>query len=187
MRYTAMLGAFVAAALAAGSLAAEEKACVKSGPQCGQGVAAFHVKDVTGPNQGKELCYRCAYGNRPVVMIFTRKLDPSLASLVKKVNDKVEANQDKQMAAFVVLLGADASSKADELKALAEKEKLSIPLTIAADQPNGPETYKIAPEAEETVLIYNNSKVKDNVALKAGELSSAKIDEILQKTSDILQ
>jgi len=121
-------------------------------------------------------------------MIFTRKLDDTLASLVKKVNDTVEQNKAKRMAAFVVLLGDDAKSKADDLKALAETEKLSIPLTIAVEQPNGPEAYKISPEADQTILLYNRlSSVKDNVALKPGELTPAKINEILKKTSEILE
>src|SRR5262245_31412794 len=32
------------------------------GLKVGDSVAAFNVKDVTGPNAGKSLCYRCQYG-----------------------------------------------------------------------------------------------------------------------------
>lgn len=31
---------------------------LKSGLQPGQGTGAFNVKDITGPNKGKSLCYR---------------------------------------------------------------------------------------------------------------------------------
>ncbi len=37
------------------ALAAEE---LKSGLQVGERTAAFNVRDITGPNQGKTLCYR---------------------------------------------------------------------------------------------------------------------------------
>ena len=51
---------------------------VKSGLQTDDPVAAFTVNDVTGPNKGKSLCYRCQYGARPVVSIFTRKIDDNV-------------------------------------------------------------------------------------------------------------
>ncbi len=31
---------------------------IESGVPVGKGVAAFNVKDITGPNAGKSLCYR---------------------------------------------------------------------------------------------------------------------------------
>lgn len=37
------------------AIAAEE---IKSGLQVGDSTAFYHVRDITGPNQGKTLCYR---------------------------------------------------------------------------------------------------------------------------------
>ena len=53
------------------AIAAEK---VQSGLEKGASVPPFYVKDVTGPaKDGEELCYRCRYGNQPVVTIFARK------------------------------------------------------------------------------------------------------------------
>ena len=51
---------------------------VKSGLAVGEFVGAFDVKDCSGPSEGKTLCYRCQYGNRPVVAVFTRRLTDDL-------------------------------------------------------------------------------------------------------------
>src|SRR5579872_2595838 len=57
-------------AVAGVALAADE---LKSGLPVGESVPPFNVRDITGPNEGKTLCYRCAYGATPVVTIFTRE------------------------------------------------------------------------------------------------------------------
>src|SRR5262245_44939504 len=63
---------------------------LKSGLDVGEAPNAFYVQDVTGPSAGKDpLCYRCQYGKRPVVAIFTRKVDDKVASLVKQIDSKV--------------------------------------------------------------------------------------------------
>ena len=67
---------------------------VKSGLTVGDGpVPAFNVRDITGPSKGKTLCYRCQYGARPVVTVFTRELTPEVKDLVAKIDEKVGANR----------------------------------------------------------------------------------------------
>ena len=47
-----------AALLAAAMLAPASAAELKSGLQVGDRAGAFNVKDCTGPNKGRKLCYR---------------------------------------------------------------------------------------------------------------------------------
>ena len=66
-----------------------------SGLQPGDLVGAFDVEKCGGAvNDGKEVganfCYRCMLGNKPVVMVFARKADKSLVSLIKEL-DKTAA------------------------------------------------------------------------------------------------
>ena len=80
---------------------------VKSGLDLGEKTTPFNVKDITGPNKGKSLCYRCQYGAKPVAVVFTREINDEVASLVKEIDTTVGANKDKSMCAFVVLLTDD--------------------------------------------------------------------------------
>ena len=75
--------------------------------EIGAVVREFYVKDVTGPAAGTELCYRCRYGNRPVVSVFVRSVDEELATLIAELDEVVGSNADRKMAGFVVLMTDD--------------------------------------------------------------------------------
>jgi hypothetical protein len=168
-------------------------ASLTSGPQKDEAVGAFTVKKVAGNKtdgvaDGKDLCYRCMLGARPVVAIFSRKPDEKLGRLMKEVDTVVGQNKDKKkMAAFVNLLGDDKSGLETAAKKLVEKSGAeNIAVVIPTDQPNGPKDYKISPDAETTVLIYVKGKVVANHAFEAGKLDDKTITKIIDDTAKIL-
>src|SRR5688500_10894902 len=137
---------------------------VKSGLDAGESPAAFNVKDITGPNKGKSLCYRCQYGSKPVAVVFTREITDEVKNLVQGIEKTVDTNTDKNMSAFVVLLTEDADAGAKKLEKLAEETKIdSVPLTVF-DGTAGPAEYKISKDAGVTVLMWNKSRVQVNYA-----------------------
>ena len=84
---------FLAATVALASMMVA-RAEMTSGPQVGERVGAFTVTKVAGNpddgvDAGKNLCYRCKTGGKPVVMVFARTADEKLAKLVKKVEEEV--------------------------------------------------------------------------------------------------
>jgi len=159
---------------------------VESGLKVGEAPGAFNVKDCTGPNAGKSLCYRCNYGGRPVVSVFTRSLDSNLAKLIQQIDRQVGENKDKQMASFVVLL-TDSPDKAEaELKAFADQNKIkNVPLTIF-DGVAGPEGYNIAKDAEVTVNMWVKSNTKANHAFAKGQLNPEAVSTVVADTAKIL-
>lgn len=121
-----------------------------------------------------------------MVAIFARSLTDDLASLVKQVDEKVEANKDKKMASFVILLTNDPDADEAKLKAAAEKHGIkNVPLTIY-DGVAGPKTYKVAEEADVTVLLWKEKTVKANHAFAKGKLDKDAIKKIVESTSTIL-
>src|SRR5262245_14456123 len=109
----------VAAVLLAG-VTVVRAAELKSGLQPGASVPAFDVEKCSGAvNDGKSVgdnfCYRCMLGNKPVVMVWARTPDASLAKLVKALDAACEKNADQKLSSFVNLLGKDS----DALKATA--------------------------------------------------------------------
>lgn len=172
-------------ALAAGSIVSAGD--LKSGLEVGESTDAFFVNDCTGPNAGKTLCYRCNYGPRPVVNIFAREVDGELTNLIKQIDKKVGQNKNKKMAAFVVHLTDDADASAKSLKEVAKKNKIeNTPLTNFEGEA-GPPAYKIAKDADITVLMWVKGKVQVNHALKKSDLNKKKIKEIVADTSKILK
>lgn len=175
--------AFVASAMFASALIAAE---LKSGLQPGDKPPAYNVKDITGPSEGKSLCYRCKYGARPVVNIFARELTPEVVSLVKKIDGVVGENGEKKMAAFVTLLTNDPDKDEVKLKAIAKKEGLkNVPLTVF-DGVAGPEDYKIDEKADVTVMMWVESNVKVNYAFAKGDLKADNTKAIVADTKKIL-
>jgi hypothetical protein len=161
---------------------------IQSGLEKGKGVPAFDVKDVTGPNKdGDELCYRCRYGNQPVVSIFAREMTDEVAMLSKELDNVVAKNRDQKMAGFVVLMSDDPEKAAPALTAAAEKFKINqMPLTTFKGT-SGPDGYKINAKADITVMMWVEGKVKVSQGLSKGDLNKATIARLVGETKTILE
>lgn len=152
----------------------------------GSKVAAFYVKDVTGPAAGEKLCYRCRFGNRPVVSIFAREMNDNVAELVKQVDAQVAANGEKKMAAFVVLMTEDEAAGSKSLKSAAEAKGIkNVPLTTF-DGVSGPENYKISSTSDVTVMMWVGGELKVNQTFAKDGLSKEAVEGVVSKTSAIL-
>ena len=179
---------FIAPALAlVATVSIAVAAEVKSGLEPGDSPAAFNVKDITGPSAGKSLCYRCQYGAKPVAVVFTREITSEVADLVQKIDSTVGENKDKNMCAFVVLLTDDADQAAEQLKKLAEEQKITnTPLTVF-DGEAGPEAYKISKDAAVSVMMWNKSRVAVNHAFESAKLSEDDVKKVAGETAKILK
>jgi hypothetical protein len=162
---------------------------VQSGLEKGAKVPAFNVKDVTGPaKDGDELCYRCRYGNQPVVTIFAKEMTDEVAALTKELDGIVAKNRDQKMAGFVVLLTDDAAKGAPSLTKAAEKMKIQqLPLTISSDGAKGPKSYKLNEKADVTVMMWVEGTVKVNEVFNKGDLTKDAITKVAAETKQILE
>ena len=122
-----------------------------------------------------------------MVAIFTRSITDNLTSLVKQIDEQVAKNEDKKMASFVILLSNDADGDEAKLKALAEKAGIKhVPLTIF-DGVAGPPNYKIAEDAEVTVLHWIGKKTVVNHAFAKGKLDKDGVKSVVDSTAKILE
>ena len=152
----------------------------------GDRVPAFNVRDITGPNKGDTLCYRCQYGDRPVVTIFTRDVNDQVVSLVKKVDAQVAENKDKKMASFLVVLTDNADETEAKLAEIAKKENIKhVPLTLI-EGATGPKGYGIAKDAETTVMMWVDSELKVNEAYAKGKFDKKAVETLAGETKKIL-
>ena len=142
MKRTALAIA-ASAMLAVSAFAADP---VKSGLKPGEPVPAFQVVDVSGPNKGKQLCYRCQYGQSPVIAAFV-KTGTDAAPLLKGIQQLVDEHKASRLRTFVVYMGGP-ETKASIEKMAAEKG-ISIPVTFLPQGPSASDiaAYRISPEA----------------------------------------
>jgi hypothetical protein len=117
-------------------------------------------------------------------MIFAREVSDSLTSLVKKIDEATAKNKGCSMGSFVVFLNDDEDLK-KKLEQVAEKEKLKHTV-LTIDNVTGPPDYKIAKDADVTVVLYTKRTVKANYAFKKGELDEKGIEKVMNDIPKIL-
>ena len=181
MKFRLFAAALAAAALTLPAFAGD----VKSGPQAGEKVPGpFHPINVNGEHKGEKFCLFCVNGENPVAMVFAREASPELVKLIKKLDEATAKNKEKSMGSFVVFLN-DKEGLDKELAVVADKEKIEKTI-LAVDNTGGPKAYNVAKEADVTVVLYVDRKVKANHAFKKGEMKDADIEKILAEVPMIL-
>ena len=119
--------------------------------------------------------------------VFARSLTDDLASLVKEIDSVVGSNEAKKAAGFVVLLTNDPDGDETKLKEFAKKHGIkNVPLTMF-DGVAGPPSYKIAKDAEVTVMMWKGLEVSANHAFAKDELKPDHIKQVVADTSKILK
>jgi CMP-2-keto-3-deoxyoctulosonic acid synthetase len=157
---------------------------IKSGPQAGEKLAGpFHPLNVNGESAGKKACLYCSNGDNPVAMVFARTIDASTEKLIAAIEKETVANSKCDMGAFVVFLSDD-DKMADKLKEVAEKLKLKK-VILSVDNPAGPEKYKVAKEADVTVVLYTERTSKVNMAFEKGKMTDKDIEAVVKGVSKI--
>jgi len=174
----------LAAALFAAVATAEEKA-VRSGPQVGETLAGpFHPLNVNGAKAGEKNCLYCENGSNPVAMVFAREAGPELTRLVKKLDACCQKHSDAKLNSFVVFCTNDSDIETQAKKMAKDCDLKKVVLSI--DNPAGPEGYKVARDADITVVLYVDRKVKANYTYKKGEMKDKDVETIVEGTSKIL-
>jgi hypothetical protein len=111
-------------------------------------------------------------------------MDDTLTGLVKKVDACTAKHSDCSMGSFVVFL-SDEEGLDKKLADLAQKEHIKKTV-LTVDNPAGPRPYKVAKDADVTVLLYDHHTVRANYAFKKGELKEKDIDSIVGDVKKIL-
>ena len=175
------------------AMAVPASAEITSGPQVGDSVGAYNVTKVAGnPDDGfavgRSGCYRCKTGSKPVVMVFARSADEKLAKLLKKIEEELEEHQDQKLTSFVNMIGADADSLKQAAEQFAAKHGITRIAFVVPEEPkDGPSDYKIAPDADVTVVCYKEGKVKANHAFAKDGLSDDKIDAVVKASCALVE
>ncbi|HXO87320.1 MAG TPA: rhodanese-like domain-containing protein [Candidatus Acidoferrales bacterium] len=131
-----------------------------SGRQIGAMTPSLRVIDVTGKYKGQDTCYVCEYGAAPTLIGFFSKPSDQAADLIVKLDSLVKSQ--KNLKGFVVMTeGADTKAW---LEKLAADKGIQIPLVYFAkgNQDLGMRLYKLAPAADNTILVNDNRQVVAN-------------------------
>ncbi|TWU23855.1 hypothetical protein Pla52o_17780 [Novipirellula galeiformis] len=164
-------------------------ATTQTGLKQGDPIGVFYVTKIAGAEDDgvdteQEICYRCRYGSRPMVMVFARQTDGKVTELVKQLDSAVTENQDARLSAFVSLLGEDTGKLKTSAIELAKKTSAKqIPFVVAKESKTGPLNYRLAIDAPVTVVVANDSQVVSSRAFATDEID---LDAILADVKAML-
>jgi hypothetical protein len=152
----------------------------KSGPQPGQRPGPYAAVISTGPERGQSYCYICETADRPAVVIFARSLSEPLGRLVQKLDKALAEYKAGELRAWVTLLNNNQPECDAKVIDWGKRFAIrSIPLGVF-ESADGPPSYRLAREADVTVLLFVKKKVMANYAFRTGELTEARLAEVLQ-------
>jgi hypothetical protein len=173
----------LAASLVIGGIAVAGS--IQSGPPVGEKVPGpFAPLNLTGPDAGKKSCQYCKNGARPVAVIFAKQLTPAMIQLLKKIDAATAANKERSLGSYVVFC-SDAPGFDQQLLAVAREMHIENTV-VTLYKAGGPERYRLAAEADVTVLLYSHFTVKANHAFKNGELTESTANAILADLAKML-
>ncbi len=166
--------------LGAGAAGAAEPGPCVSGPRPGQRPGPYSAVVSVGPQRGQPHCFICEAADRPIVIVFARGLSDPLGKLLRGVDKALAEHKKADLRAWATFLHDDESAFGPRVLAWSKKQSLrNVPLAVFEDV-EGPPAYRIGRDADVTVLLSVKQKVVKNFAFRAGELTDARVAEILK-------
>ena len=151
-----------------------------SGIPVGSRPGPYSFLVATGPDRGKPTCYVCEQhdGNKPAAVVFARSLSDPLGKLLAKLEAAGAGKKDSGYKVWMTHLTPTADL--DGLAKWATKQGLKTVPVGAFEDADGPPAYRLAKDAEVTVMLFVKEKVVANFAFRAGELDDKAVDEVIK-------
>ncbi len=160
-----------------------EEPC-RSGLEAGQRPGPYSAVVATGEKRGQSHCFICETADRPAVMVFARSLSDPLAKLVSKLDKAIVDHKRAELRAWVTFL-SDEQPDPKVVEWGKGHAIVNVPLAVFEDA-DGPPSYRLAREADVTVLLAVKQKVLANFAFRAGELTEERIGEVMKALAGIV-
>jgi hypothetical protein len=166
------------------ALAGPARADVTSGPKAGEKVEDFKAFGAVGLFEGKEGSYVQERKGRPTVFVFVQHehFSRPMARMLKELDTKAKDTNDKAATVAVWL-----TEKADAAKEHLPRIQMSLnfantSLGVFEGDKSGPNNWGINTDAHCTVVVVQNGKVVESIALQSvNETDTQKVIDALKK------
>jgi len=162
-----------------------EGPCV-SGLKVGQRPGPYSFIVAAGPERGQSTCYICETADRPGVIVFARSLSDPLGKLVAKLDQAVGEHKKAELRAWVTFLSNDQPALDPQVVEWGKKHAIrQVPLGVFESEV-GPPSYRLARDADVSILLFVKQKVVANFAFRSGELNDERTAEVLKALPQIV-
>ena len=168
------------------SLAQADDPCV-SGVPVGKRPGPYSFLVATGPQRGQQTCYICEQheGGKPAAVVFARTLSDPLGKLLAGLEGAGAAKKDTGYKVWMTQLAAPADL--DALAKWAQKQGLKTVPVGAFEDADGPPAYKLAKDADVTVMLFVKERVVANFAFRPGELDDKAVAEVVKSVPGLFE
>ena len=157
-----------------------------SGLATGQRPGPYSSIMSVGPDRGESHCYICDAADGPAVVVFARSLGNPLGKLVAGLDRAVADNKAADLRAWVTFLNEDQSTLDPKVVDWGKTYAVRyVPLGVFENL-DGPPSYRLSRDADVTVLLFVNRKVVANFAFREGELTEARVADVLKALPEIV-
>jgi hypothetical protein len=164
-----------------------QPAPLASGPPPGSEIGPYSFLIATGPKRGTQHCYVCESRDKPVVLVFARQRSEELGKFLTELDRLVEKEKAAGLAGWVTFLADNQPALEPEVVTWGRKHGVRhLPLGIFEDQ-DGPPRYRLSRQADVTILLVAQGKVKHNFVFKAGTFDGQKAKEILNAVPSLFR
>lgn len=150
-----------------------------SGRAVGDVVPQFYTRAVTGPFMNRSVCYVCRNGERPVVMVLLRDLNPETRRLVRNVDRIVDRHRGDGLRGFGVFLSDETRWAVSRVQTFAFEGRITTPLTVGGESVGYDDCQAVHDEAAVTVVLYKGRRVVSTLALHRDELDVPHLQHVL--------
>ncbi len=174
-----------AVVLTAGLAVAQEP--LRSGLTPGLRPGPYSALVSVGPQRGQQHCFICETEDRPAVIVFARHLSAPLGKLAHHIDKAVTEHKGAELRAWVTFLAEDHTALDAKVVQWARTHAVgNVPVAIFEDV-GGPPSYRLARDADVTVLLSVRQRVVANFAFRAGELNDQRVAEVMKALPLILK
>lgn len=138
---------------------------VFSGPQVGEKVTGFQVRELLGPQAGTTRDVVAEAGGKPLVLFFLHEVTRPSVGLARQVLSYAASLKNEPLHAALVLLSADATATQQWVERARGALPTGVPITLSLDGNEGPGSYGLNRNVAVTVLVVKENRVKANFAL----------------------
>jgi hypothetical protein len=160
--------------------------CV-SGTPVGKRPGPYSFLVATGPQRGQQTCYICEQheGGKPAAVVFAKSLSDPLGKLMAKLEAARPAKNDPGYKTW--LTHTTATADLDALAKWAQTNGLKGVPVGAYEDADGPPAYKLAKDADVTVLLFVKERVVANFAFRNGELDDKAIETLMKSVPKLFE
>jgi hypothetical protein len=159
----------------------------RSGLSVGQRPGPYAAVVATGSLRGEAHCFICETAGRPAVIVFARTLSEPLGKLAHQLSGALNQYKKTELRAWITFLSDDQTSLDPKVVRWGQKHATgTLPLAVFEDL-DGPPAYRLAKDADVTILLSTHQRVVANFAFRAGELNEERANEVIRALAQIVE